>query len=137
MATTTATLNITSDIGPGAVISKTMTMHKLQSSTGIEETGGLRTKKFTATSAVAVVEHDEYTDTKASKLYMRKTGSSTTNFFYVAKHASAAADTTTETIGKLYGGDWMLIPYAADVNVTVAPNTAETMTLEWMVFAEN
>jgi len=115
-----------------------MTMHKLQSSTGIEETGGLRTKRFTAASAVVVVEEDEYTNTKASKLYMRNTGSSTSNFFYVAKHASAAAaDTDAETIGKLYGGDWMLIPYLADVNITVAPNTAETMTLEWMVFAEN
>ena len=137
MATTTATLNITSDIGPGATISKTMTMHKLQSSTGIEETGGLRTKKFTATSAVAVVEHDEYTDTKASKLYMRNTGKDNSNFFYVAKHANAAASTTTETIGKLYGSDWMLIPYDGATNITVAPNVAETMTLEWMVFAEN
>ena len=138
MATTNATINITSDISPGVNISKSMTMHKLQSSTGIEETGGLRTKRFTAASAVVVVEEDEYTNTKASKLYMRNTGSSTSKFFYVAKHASAAAaDTDAETIGKLYGGDWMLIPYLADVNITVAPNTAETMTLEWMVFAEN
>ena len=137
MATTTATLNITSDIGPGATISKTMTMHKLGSSDGLEETGGLRAKKFTATTATVVVEEDEYTDTKASKLYMRNTGSSSSNFFYVAKHASAAASDTTETIGKLYGGDWMLIPYDGATNITVAPSSAETMTLEWMVFAEN
>ena len=137
MATTTATINITSDIAPGASISKTMTMHKLQSATGLEETSGLRTKKFTATTAVAVVEQDEFTSTKASKVYMRNTGSDKSNFFYVAKHASAAAsDTDAETIGKLYGGDWMLIPYLADVNITVAPNVAETMTLEYMVFAE-
>ena len=60
---------------------------------------------------------------------MRNTGSSTSNFFYVTKHASAAASDTDAgasgiTIGKLYGGDWMLIPYLADVNITVAPNTA-------------
>ena len=137
MATTTATINITSDISPGATISKTMTMHKLGSSDGLEETGGLRAKKFTATSATVVVEEDEYTNTKASKLYMRNTGSSSSNFFYVAKHASAAASDTTETIGKLYGGDWMLIPYDGATNITVAPSSAETMTLEWMVFAEN
>ena len=137
MATTTATINITSDIAPGATISKTMTMHKLGSSDGLEETGGLRTKKFTATTATVVVEEDEFTNTKASKVYMRNTGSDKANFFYVAKHASAAAAATdAETIGKLYGGDWMLIPYAADVNITVAPNVAETMTLEWMVFIE-
>ena len=137
MATTTATINLTSDIAPGAAISKTMTMHKLGSSDGLEETGGLRTKKFTATTATVVVEEDEFTNTKASKVYMRNTGSDKANFFYVAKHASAAAAATdAETIGKLYGGDWMLIPYAADVNITVAPNVAETMTLEWMVFIE-
>ena len=137
MATTTATLNITSDIGPGATISKTMTMHKLGSSDGLEETGGLRAKKFTATTATVVVEEDEYTNTKASKLYMRNTGSSSSNFFYVAKNASAAASDTNQTIGKLYGGDWMLIPYDGATNITVAPSSAETMTLEWMVFAEN
>ena len=142
MATTNATINITSDISPGVNVSKSMTMHKLQSSEGVEETGGLRTKKFTAADAVVVVEEDEYTNSKASKLYMRNTGSSTSNFFYVTKHASAAASDTDAgasgiTIGKLYGGDWMLIPYLADVNITVAPNTAETMTIEWMVFAEN
>ena len=138
MATTTATINITSDIMSSPVtISKTMEMHKLQSSTGLEETSGLRTKKFTATTATVVVEQDEFTNTKASKVYMRNTGSDKANFFYVAKHASAAAsDTDAEAIGKLYGGDWMLIPYLADVNITVAPNTAETMTLEWMVFVE-
>ena len=137
MATTTATINLTSDIAPGASISKTMTMHKLGVVTGLEETGGLRTKKFTAATAAVVVEQDEFTSTKASKVYMRNTGSDKANFFYVAKHASAAAsDTDAETIGKLYGGDWMLIHYLADVNITVAPNVAETMTLEWMVFVE-
>ena len=45
MATTTATINITSDIGPGISISKTMEMHKLQSPVGLEETSGLRAKK--------------------------------------------------------------------------------------------
>ena len=138
MATTMATINITSDITSyGANISKTMEMHKLQSSTGLEETSGLRTKKFTATTETVVVEQDEFTSTKASKVYMRNTGSDKSNFFYVAKHASAAAAATdAEIIGKLYGGDWMLIPYLADVNITVAANVAETMTLEWMVFEE-
>ena len=140
MATTTATINISSDIISGVPIniSKTMTMNKLQSSIGLEETSGLRSKKFTSDSAVVIIEQDEYTNTKASKVYIRNTGSSSSDYFYVAKHASAAAsDTDGETIGKLYGGNWMLIPYLADVNITVAPSTADTMTLEYMVFAED
>jgi len=138
MATTNATINISSDIMNYPVtISKTMTMHKLGSSDGLEEASGLSTKKFTAVTAVSVVEQNEYTTTKASKVYMRNTGSSATEFFYVAKHATAAGVATDgEAIGKLYGGDWMLIPYLADVNITVAPSTTNEMTLEWMVFVE-
>ena len=136
MATTTATINITSDIGPGISISKTMEMHKLQSPVGLEETSGLRAKKFTATTAVVIIEEDEFTDTKASKLYVRNTGSSREDFFYVAKHATAAASDTTETIGKLYGGDFMLMPYDGATNITVAPSEATTMNLEYIVFVE-
>jgi len=136
MATTTATINITSDIGSGISISKTMEMHKLQSPVGLEETSGLRAKKFTATTAVVIVEEDEFTDTKASKVYIRNTGSSREDFFYVAKHASAAASDTTETIGKLYGGDFMLMPYDGATNITVAPSVATTMNLEYIVFVE-
>ncbi len=136
MATTTATLNITSDIGSGISISKTMEMHKFQSPVGLEETSGLRAKKFTATTAVVIIEEDEFTDTKASKLYIRNTGSSREDFFYVAKHASAAASDTTETIGKLYGGDFMLMPYDGATNITVAPSVATTMNLEYIVFVE-
>ena len=136
MATTTATINITSDIGPGISISKTMEMHKLQSPVGLEETSGLRAKKFTATTAVVIIEEDEFTDTKASKLYVRNTGSSREDFFYVAKHATAAASDTTETIGKLYGGDFMLMPYDGATNITVAPSVATTMNLEYIVFVE-
>ena len=138
MATTTATIAISSDITDyGININKTMTMHKLGSAVGLDETSGLRTKKFNAETEVVVIEQDEFTNAKASKVYMRNTGSSSTEFFYVAKHASAAAaGTAAVTIGKLYGGDWMLIPYLADVNITVAPSTTNNMTLEYMVFAE-
>ena len=138
MATTNATINISSDITTYPIsISKTMTMKKFQSNIGLEETSGLRFKKFEATTEPVVVEQDEFTSTKGCKVYMRNTGTNPAEYFYVAKHASAAAsDTDGETIGKLYAGDWMLIPYLADVNITVAPSTTNSMTLEYMVFAE-
>ena len=142
MATTNATISISSDIMSYPVsISKQMTMKKLGSSTGLEETTGLRTKKFSAVTETVVIEQDEFTSTKASKVYMRNTGSDATEFFYVAKHASAAAADTDAgasgiIIGKLYGGDWMLIPYLADVNITVASSSTDPVVLEYMVFAE-
>jgi len=139
MATTTATINVSSDILSYPInITKTMTMRKDGNRTlGLDETTGLRTKKFTATTAAVIVEHDELTDDKAHKVYIRNASTSKANFFYVAYNASAAAATTTETIGKLYGGDWMLMPYDGNVNITVASSTAtETQYLEYMVFAD-
>jgi len=139
MATTTATINVSSDILSYPInITKTMTMRKDANRTiGLDETTGLRTKKFTATTAAVIVEHDELTDDKAHKVYIRNASTSKANFFYVAYNASAAAATTTETIGKLYGGDWMLMPYDGNVNITVASSTAtETQYLEYMVFAD-
>ena len=72
MATINATISISSDIMSYPIsINKTMTMKKLQSCTGLDETTGLRTKKFTSTTAAVIVEHDELTDDKAHKLYVR------------------------------------------------------------------
>ena len=138
MATTNATINITSDVASSFPIniSKSMTMTKHGVSTGLEETTGLRTKKFTATTAAVIVEHDELTDDKAHKLYIRNASTDKSNFFYIAYNASAAAAATAETIGKLYGQDWMLMPYNGSVNITVASNGTDTQYLEYMVFAD-
>ena len=139
MATINASVNISSDISSyPTAISKTMTMTKSANpSVGLDETTGLRTKKFTATTAAVIVEHDELTDDKAHKVYIRNASTQRANFFYIAYHASAAAATTAGTIGKLYGGDWMLMPYDGNVNITVASSTStETQYLEYMVFAD-
>ena len=141
MATINATINVSSDIMSYPVsINKTMTMKKLASCHGLEETSGLNVKKFNATSVVKIIDNTEGTATKASKVYIRNTGSDKANFFYVAMANGAAASDSTETIGRLHGGDWMLIPWTAIAATThdicVAPNTAEPMTIEWMVFQE-
>ena len=141
MATTNATITINSDImSYSGSVNTTMTMKKFGSTVGIEETTGLQVKKFNATSAVKIVDNTDGTAGKASKVYIRNTGSSTTDFFYVALANGAAASDSTETIGKLYGGDWMLMPWIATAATThdihVAPSTTSTMTLEYMVFQE-
>ena len=138
MATINATINVSSDIMSYPVsISKSMTMTKSANpSVGLDETTGLRTKKFTSATAAVIVEHDELTDDRAHKVYIRNASTNKANFFYVAYNASAAAATTAETIGKLYGGDWMLMPYDGNVNITVASDGAAEQTLEYMVFAD-
>jgi len=138
MATTTAQIDITSDIMSYPIsISKSMVLKKLQSAVGIEETSGLRSRKFTTTTATEIVDHLDFPDDKAHKLYIRNTGSSKVNNFIISYHASAAGATTAATIGRLYGGDWMLMPYDGNVDINVASTTTDTMSLEYMVFAED
>ena len=139
MATINASVTISSDISSYPMsISKTMTMTKSANpSVGLEETTGLRTKRFTEATAAVIAEHDELTDDRAHKIYIRNASTSRSNLFYLAYNASAAAAGTAETIGKLYGGDWMLMPYDGNVNITVASSTAtEVQFLEYMVFAD-
>jgi hypothetical protein len=138
MATINASINVSSDILSYPVrINKSMTMKKAGSCHGLDETTGLRTKKFGAvTTAAVIVEHDELTDDKAHKVYIRNTSSDKAGFFYVAYNASAAAATTAETIGKLYGGDWMLMPYNGSTDINVASSTTEIQYLEYMIFAD-
>ena len=136
-----ATINATVSINSGAMtypinINKTMVMKKLGLSTGLENTDGLSSKKFVSVSYVKIIESDDSTASKASKVYIRNTGSSKSDYFYVAINASAAAADTAETIGRLYGGDWMLIPYEGAIDIGVAPSTVEKMTLEYCMFYE-
>ena len=139
MATINANITIDSDIASYPItINGLMTMTKADNpSVGLDETTGLRTKKFTDDTAAVIVEADELTADKAHKVYIRNTSTNRANFFYVAYNASAAAAATAETIGKLYGGDWMLMPYNGNTNITVASSTSsESQMLEYMVFAD-
>ena len=139
MATINATLSISSDIMSYPTrINKSMVMKKHASCNNIDETSGLRVRKFTTTTATEIVDHADFPDDKAHKLYIRNTSSSKVNNFIISYHASAAGATTAATIGRLYGGDWMLMPYDGNVDINVASSTAaEVQTLEYMVFAED
>ena len=141
MATTTATISIASDITDyGFALSKTMTMTKADITTGIENTNGLAIKKLAATTAVVLELAADATASKANKVYIRNTGSNKAEHVKISLHASASADDTVQIIGRLYGGDWMLIPWEANGtghNIMAAPSTAsEVTTIEYMTFHE-
>ena len=145
MATTTANISITSDIlSSGTSISTTMTMTKAGTSTGLTETTGLAVRKFSGTNNqndIITVANESAATTGANKLYIRNTGSSKVNFFRIGLGTSSTNTTPQETeeIGRLYGGDWMFIPWGAeDANhdVMCQPSSTEEMTLEYMLFHE-
>tara|TARA_R100001443_G_scaffold107351_1_gene117163 strand:- start:6676 stop:7143 length:468 start_codon:yes stop_codon:yes gene_type:complete len=155
MATITATLNVSSsDLTSSSLsLSKTMTMTKDTSATvagdGLEFTSGLVRRKYTAVTEVDLVPtgaqvYGTPTASKAGKLYIKNTGSSTTDFVSIGLGDATGAEelddgTSKITLGKLYGGEWMIIPYHGATNVgdvLVKPSTAEATTVEWMLFFE-
>ena len=139
MATINATVSIGSDImSYPASISKTMTMTKAGTNTGLNLTTGLSSKRYTATTQVVLQAYNDVAVTSggANKVYIRNTGSDKAEHFKVTL---ADATDAVEEIGRLYGGDWMLMPWeaaSADHNIYIQPSTAEVMTLEFMIFFE-
>jgi len=155
MATINATINLTSsDLTSSPLsLSKTMTMTKAGSCNGLELSSGLVTRKFAATTLVDLVTVGAQmygtptATTNANKLYIKNTGSSTTNYVSIligdsetdsGEELLATGGNSQITLGNLYGGDWMLIPFhgASNNDVMVQPSTAETTTVEWMLFFE-
>ena len=162
MATINATLTVASSALTSSPLSlsKTMMMTKAGSCNGLELSSGLVTRKFTATTLVDLVTVGAQmygtptaggdTHLSANKLYIKNTGSSSTDYVSIAigdkaggspeaaEELLATAGESYITLGRLYGGDWMLIPFEGTSNndVLIAPSTAETTTVEWMLFFE-
>ena len=156
MATITAALNVNSDISSyGLTISNTMTMNKAGSSNGLELTSGLVTRKFTALTEVdliaggaqnygtpTVASADGTTTNSANKVYIKNTSSSTTEYVTIGLGTAAATDAIGGNhlnLGRLYGGDFLIMPaafIATHGDVTVQPSTAEETTVEYMLFFE-
>ncbi len=141
MATITANINISSDITASSFsLSNSMTMTQAGVTTGINSTNGLGVKNLSATAAVVLELAADARASQANKIYIRNTGSNKAEHVKISLNASASADDTVQVIGRLYGGDWMLIPWEANGtghNVVAAPSTAsEVTTIEYMTFQE-
>tara|TARA_R100000781_G_scaffold106862_1_gene70939 strand:- start:213 stop:686 length:474 start_codon:yes stop_codon:yes gene_type:complete len=157
MATINATLTLSSSdlTSNNLSLSKQMTMTKAGTGTGLELTSGLVRRTFTSTNHVDLITSGAQnygTPTAsdsgaASKVYIKNTGSDSTQYFEVGLGTSSGSGTATSdaiggthlAIGRLYGGDWMLIPAHSKATVgdiTVQPSTAEKMTIEYMIFFE-
>jgi len=153
MATTTATITLSSaDIADNSFsISNTATLTKAGSTTGLDKTSGLRRRTLASTDSVDLIQLDHFqstgeviTENKAAKLYIKNLGSSSAEHVKVCI-GQEDADADTEEIGRLYGGDWLFIPYAAvwtsadhngNQDVYVIPSSGDSVTLEWMIIYE-
>mgnify|MGYP003628615859 CR=1 FL=1 len=116
MATTTATLTLSSaDLtGDALSLSTTSTLTKAGTLTGLDQTTGVGRKT-----------------TESSSLYNLFEGASYT--------AIGDSGGTPEEIGRLYAGDWMLMPWSAHDaanDICVTPSVSTALTVEYALLFE-
>ena len=136
---TTATISISSDIAPGfSGISESMTLTQAGTLTDIDSTTGFSIRKLSATGAVDLVtmasELVEPKDSVAAKIYIRNIGYRDV----IDKAVGVTIGVNAEPIGKLYGGDWLMMPLTcidAD-DITANPDNDNTVGIEYVLFYE-
>ena len=143
---TTATISLSSDIMPTyGGYSKTMTMTKAGALTDLEETTGFSRRKLAATTAVDIIRMavelvDTTATTTAAKVYVKNIGDGKGNIDKSTYVTISIGDTggTPQPIGRLYGGDWLLMPVttADDKDVVATPSTNDAVVLEYTMFYE-
>ena len=138
MATTTATVSISSDITDSTInVSNTAELHTAGTTTGLNTMTSV-TKVLSSTNQVDLITTGSVSTTHAY-VYINNPSTDHTEYFNITiGNAGAGSPTDTEEIGRLYGGDWMFIPWSGgsgeDIEYT-ASDTTET-TLEYCVFYE-
>ena len=137
MATTTATIAISNDIASTSVsTSADMTLFKAATTEGMDTMISV-SKKLTSTDQVDLITAASVS-TSHNYVYISNAGTSTTEYFNVGiGNAGGGSPVDTEEIGRLYGGDWMFIPWTADTNedIYVTPSVATEIAVEYIVFS--
>ena len=158
MATITAALTVNSDISDygGPTINKTMTMTKEGSTVGLERTSGVQRKYLTAANEVdliqgatgVVADMTVSATASAAKIYIKYLEADTSKYVTISfgNASTGAALTANDSngdhmeIGKLYGDEWMLIPWdgtSAKGDICVLPSIATAAApaiIEYIVF---
>jgi hypothetical protein len=130
MATTTATLTLSSSdlTGDALALSTTSTLTKAGTLTGLDQTTGVGRKTYTSTSIATLVDKADYADDKAHKVYIRNTSTVATENIAITVEA--------QLLGRLYAGDWALLPFNGDQDIKVTPSVATALTVEYLVIFE-
>ena len=130
MATTTATITLSSaDLtGDALSLSSTATLTKAGTLTGLDQTTGVGRKTTTSSSQYTLVDKADYADDKAHKVYIKNTSTVATE--------NAVITVESQLLGRLYAGDWALIPYNGDQDIKITPSVATAFTIEFMVIYE-
>jgi len=135
MATTNATIDIASDVTDNALsVSNTTQLNTAGTTTGVNTMTSV-TKVLSSTNQVDLITSGSVSTTHAYVYINNPSADETQHFKVTIGNAGAGSPTDTEEIGRLYGGDFMWIPWDADDDICIAPSTGDDMTVEYMVFS--
>ena len=136
---TRASITLTSDIMPNfGSYTKEMTLTAAGTLTDIDSTTGFSRRKLAAATVVDLVtmanELVETKDSTAAKIYIKNIGYKGV----IDKSTFVLIGVNSQPVGRLYGGDWLLMPLTgidAD-DVTATPETADAVVLEYAMYYE-
>jgi len=142
MATTTATITIASgDITDNSIsVSNTATLTDQGNDTGVTKTTGLTRVELSSTSNVVLLDSGEAGGLELA----RNAGGAITSGKVFLQNLNDRGDGSkyvtvllqAVVIGRLYGGDWMFLPWqgGAGNDLEVTPSSTTDTTLEYIVF---
>jgi hypothetical protein len=135
MATTTATITLASSdlLSDPISFSTTAELTTAGTATGLSNTAGLARKTTESASEYTLYAATNYTDDKAHKIYLKNTETNDALYFLIKIH--------DVEVGRLYAGDWALMPWSADTtgdnaDFKITPSSSASHTLEYMLLHE-
>ena len=138
MPTTTATLSLTNDITSVPVsITASFNLLKAGSTEGMDTMTSKR-KIYTSTDQVDLIPFGDAGCATHNFVYISNASTVSTDYITVTQGNAAGSSTEVivEQIGRLYAGDWMLIPWNAadgDADICIKPSTANEMPIEYVL----
>tara|TARA_R110002167_G_scaffold255013_1_gene461236 strand:- start:146 stop:553 length:408 start_codon:yes stop_codon:yes gene_type:complete len=135
MATTNATIALTSDLTDNSLsVSNTTQLNLAGSATGVNTMTSV-TKVLSSTHQVDLIATGSVATTHAYVYINNPSADESEHFKIVIGNAGAGNPTDAEEIGRLYGGDFMWMPWDVNTDICITPSTADDMTVEYMVFS--
>ena len=130
MATTTATITLSSGdlTGDALALSTTATLTKAGTLTGLDQTTGVGRKTTSSSSQYTLVDKADYTDDRAHKVYIKNTSTVATE--------NAIVTIESQLLGRLYAGDWCLLPFNGNQDIKITPSVSTAFTIEFAVIYE-
>tara|TARA_R110000744_G_scaffold54322_2_gene115348 strand:- start:619 stop:1077 length:459 start_codon:yes stop_codon:yes gene_type:complete len=136
MATTTASLTITSSdlVGDALSLTTTNTLNKAGTLVGLEQTTGISTAYLTATTQIDLFNPIRTAAADAGK----------NNWVYICNKSTDETEYATikianANIGRLYAGDFMWMPWnrsARFIDISLTPSVATGMTVDYGLIFE-